>query len=337
MASWWDNMFSGGAEREAADRNRAALGQYVRTGNNELDRGLAMSEGALRTGANNAGNYLGANYGLYDNLRTDGMGHLDRGRQDSLAALNSARGAYDPLAALGAKYGAGTDLYMDSLGVRGAEGNQRAVDSFQAGPGYEFARDQGLEALNRRRAASGMLNSGNADIDAIKFGTGLADQTYGSWQDRLAGLINPEMQATSGAAAGRAGVDTNIANLYQQDALARLGLEQGVTAGQAGTNTARAGNEVALGNSLGTLYTGDASNRVQIANNNASGQMSANNLQAQGEAQGSRNLFSAGMGLASLAAGGLGGGSFGSLFGAAGGGGGMGLGSLGSMTTGRLY
>jgi hypothetical protein len=313
MANFFDTLFGGGAEREAAERNRAALGQYVQTGNTALDRGLVRSEDAVRTGTNSANSYLTSNYGLYDDLRNTGNGILDRGRADSLAALRDVGAAYDPVAALAAKYGAGTQLYLDSAGVNGADGNARAQAAFNAGPGYAFTRDQGIDALNRRRAAAGMLNSGNADIDALTYGTGLANQTYGSWQDRLAGLINPELTATSTAASGRAGAANNIANVIGQDTAARLGLAQGVTAGQAGVNTSRGANDVALGNSLAGLYTGDAGNRVGIAGNNVSGQMAANNLQAQGQAQGARNLFNGAVSLASLAAGSLGGGG---MFGA---------------------
>lgn len=328
--AFFSDLFGGGAERRAADANRGELSQYYLRGSDALNRGLNRSEDALRTGTNSADSFLGANAGLYGDMRGAGNAILNTGRDASLASLQGVGGIYDPLQA---KYGAGTDLYLDSLGVRGAEGNQRAVESFQAGPGYEFTLDQGINALNRRRAAAGMLDSGNADLDAIRYATGLADQTYGGWQDRLGGLISPELTAAGGAASGA----RDIASLHQSDAAARLGLEGAVTAGQAGANTARAGNDVALGNTLAGLYTGDATNRVGLAGNLASGNMAQNNLQAQGEAQGARNLFGAGMGLASLAAGGFGGGSFGSLFGAAGGGGGMGLGSLGSMTTGRLY
>jgi hypothetical protein len=326
MASFLSTLFGGGAEREAAERNRAALGQYMQTGNTALDRGLVRSEDALRTGVNSSNNYLSNNYGLYDTLRNTGTGILDRGRMDSLAALRDVGAAYEPVAALGAKYGAGSSLYLDSLGINGADGNARANAAFNAGPAYEFTRNQGIEALNRRRAAAGMLNSGNADIDALNYGTGLANQTYGGWQDRLAGLINPELSAVSGAASGRASAARDVANLFGQDTAARLGLAQGVTQGQSGVNAARGANDVALGNALGGLYTGDAQNRVNIAGSNASGQMSQNNLEAQGQAAGAKNLLNAGLGLATLVAGmpggipGMGaGGSFGSLFGGAGG------------------
>jgi hypothetical protein len=335
MASFFSNLFGGGAEREAADRNRAQLGQYTTDSLGTLTRGVDRAEDAFRTGANSANSYLTGNYGLYGDQRGAGTAILDRGRADSLASLDADRGYYDPLAGLGAKYGDATSLYLDSIGVKGAEGNARAQNAFQAGPGYQFALDQGVNALNRRRAAAGMLNSGNADVDALTYGTGLANQTYGDWQNRLQGFVNPELTATSGAATGRAGIGTNIANMIGADTAARLGLEQGITQGQAGANAARAANDVALGNALLGLYTTDATNRVGVFGNNVSGQMAANNQQAQGEAQGSRNLLNAGMSLASLAAGGMGGpmgagmfgaggafgngGAFGSLFGGGGG------------------
>lgn len=312
MASFLSTLFGGGSEREAADRNRASYGLYQTGANAALNSGLDRSVGAVTQGADYARNAYGQNYSLYGDLGRTGTGILDTGRADSLAALGTAGGLYGDLAS---KYGQGTDLYLDSLGVNGAAGNTRAQDSFQTGPGYEFTRDQGLEALNRRRNAAGMLNSGNADIDALKFGTGLADQTYGSWQDRLAGLISPELAATQ----GQAGVYGNMSNVINADTAARLGLASGVTQGQAGANSAAAANDVALGNTLGGLYTGDATNRVGVLGNVTSGNVAASNQQAAGEASGARNLLNAGMGLASLAAGGMGGGglggSFGSLFG----------------------
>jgi hypothetical protein len=318
MASFFSTLFSGGAEREAADRNRAALGRYTTDSLGSLSTGLNRSEDALHTGASSANAYQQQNYGLYDNLRQAGNAILDRGRANSLAALDAAQGYYEPLAGLGAKYGDATNLYLDSIGARGADGNTRAVNAFQAGPGYEFTLDQGIDALNRRRAASGMLNSGNADIDALKFGTGLANQTYGDWQNRLAGFVNPELTATSGVAAGRAGIAGRVADLAGADMLQRLGLEQAIAQGQAGANTARAANDVALGNTLAGLYTGDATNRVGVFGNNLSGQTAANNLQAQGESQGARNLMNAGLSLATLATGAMGGPLGTGMFGAGG-------------------
>jgi hypothetical protein len=304
MAGFFDTMFGGGAEREAADKNRALLAQYGQTGNTALDTGLSQSTGALNTGVNNAAGILGQNRDIYGNLLTQGTNTLNTGLNSQLGALGNAGQAYAPLSALASKYGGGTDMYLNSLGVNGAAGNAAAQSAFQAGPGYDFTLDQGLEAINRRRASSGMLGSGNADLDAIKYGTGLANQTYGDWQKNLGSLVNPELSATQGAATGQAGVNTNMANAYGANTAALLGLQQGVAQGQGGVNTALAGNQTALGNSLAGLYGTDASNRVALQGGITSGGMSANNTQAAGEAAGAKNLLGAGLQLAGAVAGG---------------------------------
>lgn len=189
-------------------------------------------------------------------LKTEGMGYYDTGMSGSLASLDAARAAYDPLAQ---KYGAGTNLYLDSLGVNGAEGNQRAVSAFQTNPGYDFMVNQSLDALDRRAASRGMLASGNNTIDTLGTVTGLANQQYSNWQNNLAGLINPEMAATSGVA----GVETGRAGLYGQDAQNRVNLASGVTSGQNNQTTQAANAEMAgsgnlwgLGLNLAKLGTG---------------------------------------------------------------------------------
>lgn len=202
--------------------------------------------------------------------KTSGMGYLDSGLTNATGALDTAA---QPLSALGTKYGAGTDLYLDSLGVNGADGTTRAQGAFTAGPGYEWQMGQGLDALNRRRASGGMLNSGNADIDAINYGQGLAKQEYGGWQTRLAGLMQPEMTSATGLAA--------------------------------------------LGGQKAGLYANDANQRVGLESNIANGQNSQTTQAANAQMQGSGNLLNFGMNLASLAAGGMGGGG---LFGSFGGG-----------------
>ena len=324
MASFLDTLFGGGAEAEAADKNRALLQQYGQTGNTALDTGLTNSTGALNTGVNNAAGILGQNKDIYGNLLTSGTNTANAGLTNQLGALGNAGAAYAPLSALAQKYGGGTDMYLNSLGVNGAAGNQAAVDAFQAGPGYQFQMQQGVDAIDRSRANSGMLNSGNTDLDAIKYGQGLANQAYGGWQTNLAGLISPELSATTGAATGQAGVDTNMANAYGANTAALLGLQQGVAQGQGGVNTALAGNQTALGNSLASLYGTDASNRVALQGGITSGGISANNTQAAGQAAGAKNLLGAGLSLAGLVAGGpVGGaigGGLGSLFGGANGG-----------------
>lgn len=227
------NLFGGAAEKEAADRNRQAYGNY----------------------------------------KTAGQGYLNTGLDRAMGAYGDAKGQYAPLQALAAKYGKGTDMYLNALGLNGAEGNTAAQGAFKAGPQYQFNLDQGLEALNRRRAAGGMLNSGNSDVDALKFGSGLASQEYGGWLSNLSGLNNQNLQATGAISSGLAGIDAARAGTYYQH-----------------------------GNDL-----------TNLEGNYTSGVANANNQEAAGKAAGAKNLLGAGLSLASLAAGGFGGGSFGGL------------------------
>lgn len=320
------DAFTGGAERRAADRNRQLLQTGAQTNYDFLTTGTNRASDAFTNGVAGSNDYLAANRGLYSGYQDAGLNTLDTGVTNAAAALNNGRGNYDDLAAIGASYAPGREMYLNSLGLNGAGGNAAATGAFQAGPGYEWGNQQTEQALQRARAAKGMLGSGNLDHDTIAAIQGRANQEYGNWQTRLAGLAPLEMQAVQGAAAGRTGIDQSLASLYQTDAQNRLGVIGNATQGMAGANTGMANNSVALGNSLGNLYNTDATNRVGVSNNLQSGMMQANNQQAQGEAAGSRNLIGAGLSLASLAAGGLGGGSFGF-----GGGGGLGssLGSLG--------
>jgi hypothetical protein len=224
---FFGDMFGGAAEKEAADKNRALYGDY----------------------------------------QNKGSGYLSTGYTNAKGDLNSALGAYQPLSDLAKKYTGGTDMYLNALGLNGQTGSDAATAAFQKGPGYEFTLGQGLDAINRRRAAGGMLNSGNADIDAQKFGTGLADQTWNGWLSNLQGVNQNALSATSGAAAGQAGAYGSMANL----------------------ETTNAGDQIGL---LG---------------NTTSGMASANNTEAAGRAAGAKNLLGAGLSLASLAAGGFGG------------------------------
>jgi len=216
------------------------------------------------------------------------MGFLDSGLGKSSGYLNNALDAYSPLASLAGDYRNASTLYQNVLGVNGADAAKQGWQSFTNNPGTEAAIDAGLSAINRRRAAGGMLGSGNADLDALQFGQNLQNQQQNSWLDRLAGLNNNALAATGTAAAGQAGAYGSLSDLYQQD----------------------------------------AQNRIGVTGNLAQTYMGANNQEAAGRASGARNLLNAGMGLASLAMGGMGGG-FG--FGGAAGAGAAGSGVLNNL------
>lgn len=160
---------------------------------------------------------------------------------NSLSALASLIGAQQSLGALGQGYGNATKRFdtnyydpftkayagapgaiADAYGLGGAEGTQRAQEAFRVSPGYQFARDQGLEALNRTAASRGMLASGNNTQDILKFSQGLADQEYGKYLTGLGSLADAGFSAAQGQTGRQgslAGLDmgygTGAANIWQ--------------------------------------------------------------------------------------------------------------------------
>lgn len=222
---------------------------------------------------------LGAGMGYLDVGKGEGLGYLESGKTEGLGYLDQAIGSYAPLAALGSKYGGGTNMLLDAQGVNGPAGNARATGAFQAGPGYQFQMGQGLEALGRKRSGGNMYNSGNTDIDAMTYGQGLANQEYGNWMNRFNQFVNPELVATQGAAGGQAAGYTGQAELGKT-----------------------------MNTNMAQLTASDAANRVNLGNTTTSGLTSNNNMEAQAKMAASGNALGLGMNLLSLGTSALGGG-----------------------------
>lgn len=264
------DAFTGAPAKAAAGSTRDYLTGVQGAGTSAINTGQANSLTALGQGYNTA---VPAITGGYDRAAP----YFDR-----------ASAAYDPLAGLGSKYGRGTDLYLNSLGVNGAAGNDAAVNAFHAGPGYNFALDQGIEGINRSHNAGHMLASGNTDRDATKFAEGLADQEYGRWQDRLGGLVNPELSATGAAATGRAGVAGNQAGAAINEGGQLSNLATNYGGQQADTYGRGVAQTLGLNQSIADPYA------------KSYGQ------EAAAEQQGSANLWNLGLNLAKLGVGGYG-------------------------------
>jgi len=179
-----------------------------------------------------------ANKAEYEKYGTESMGDLDTGFAGAMPELDNAVGAWSPLSSLGTKYGKATDLYSDALGVNGAEGNARATGAYQTSPGYAGMRDEAIEQTMRN--ASRMGGGGNVFQAVTDRASDLANRQYDSWLTKLGGFVNPELSATSGAAAGKAAGYGAKAGLWQTDAQNRIGVRGNVAGGIANSNTAAA-------------------------------------------------------------------------------------------------
>ena len=105
---------------------------------------------------------------------------------------------------------------------------------FTATPGYQFAFDQGVGAVNALAGARGGLNSGRTMQDLTTFGQGIANQEYGNYLNRLTGMAGQGFSA-AGATANAA---TNAAQ-GTSNALAGIGNAQ--SAGAIGAGNAWTG------------------------------------------------------------------------------------------------
>ena len=85
---------------------------------------------------------------------------------------------------------AGLTASSDLLGLNGPDAATAARGRFQTSPGYQFAFDQGLRAVDAGAAASGMARSGATLKAEQTFGTGLADQEFTNYYNRLFNLAN---------------------------------------------------------------------------------------------------------------------------------------------------
>lgn len=110
----------------------------------------------------------------------------DRAAQLQHEQYLQTRGDLEPYRNLGT---GSIGLYNDSLGLNGAAGNTRAVNAFQAGPGYSFAMNEGIKARDMSAAARGGLYSGAYAKELTRYGQGVANQEYGGWQNRLFGNV----------------------------------------------------------------------------------------------------------------------------------------------------
>ena len=88
----------------------------------------------------------------------------------------------------------------------------QAYGGFRQTPGYQFALDQGINAIDRSAASSGGLFSGETMKAAQSYGQGLQNQQYDNYLNRLSGLVANGQNAVNGAAAAGQNYATGASN-----------------------------------------------------------------------------------------------------------------------------
>jgi hypothetical protein len=223
MASFLSDLFSGGAEKEAADRDRAAA---------QLYQGQATD--ALKSA-----------YGT------------------GTTAINQGVQSFAPLAQLGQTLTSGAPAYMSALGVGTPAQVAQAQQNFTQTPGYQAQLDSALKAVQRQEAAGGMGASGNADIAALMASTGVTGNAYQQYVTNLLNANTLGANVTGAAATGQAGQYDTLANLAQNYGQNQAGVYGNVMNTNVGASNLQGAGEAAgaknllgAGLSLATLGMG---------------------------------------------------------------------------------
>jgi len=104
---------------------------------------------------------------------------------------------------------------QDLLGLNGPDAAAAAMAKFQTSPGYQWSLGQGLRAVDAGAAARGMLRSGAALKAEQTFGTGLADQEFNQYYNRLYNLSGQGLTAGNNLLATEEGNASTSAQLAQ--------------------------------------------------------------------------------------------------------------------------
>lgn len=187
-----------------------------------------------------AKNAANQNAALYQQYANQAGGALSSALEQAKGATNQGVAAYTPLSNLGSKYGAGSSLYLDALGVNGPDAMAKARSTYQASPGYQWSVDQATDAAARNAARLGLTSSGNTLQAISDRAQQVANQDYNNWLGNLGGLVSPELSATGAAASGVAGQYGNLANLFNQ-----YGQNQANVFGNVASGTAQSNNQAA--------------------------------------------------------------------------------------------
>lgn len=112
--------------------------------------------------------------------------------QSSNQAYGGLNTAFSPVLGQTAQSG---DFISQLLGMQGDTGANDAFQKYLGSTGYNFALDQGTNAITSNNAAKGLLHSGATGKALEQYGQGLGGQYFNNYIQQLLGLGNQGIQA----------------------------------------------------------------------------------------------------------------------------------------------
>jgi len=203
------------------------------------------------------------NAALFAQARDTGLANIGQGERSSEAALGSARNLYSDFGKMfSGRYSPAVNTYLGALGVRGPEAATAARSAFTTSPGYDFARDEGLKAVER---SFGGRFSGNTLQALQDRGNQLANQEWEDWLTRLGGFVTPDYNAALASTTGQAGTYEQLPSIYTGAATNRANLGQNTARDISGTNDATAAAQLGGSANLWSLGLAAANLGANVA------------------------------------------------------------------------
>lgn len=189
---------------------------------------------------------------------------FDLSREDQKPFLETGTAGIQEL---GRRLGVSGDA--SSAGYGGLLKNFTTQD-FETDPGYAFRLAEGQKALDRVASKNGKVFSGGALKDANSWAQGLASQEFQNAYDRF----NTDQTTIYNRLAGISGTGQTAANTLgtlganEANQISDLGTQQGNAraSGIIGQNNAWQTGLNAIGNTLGSFFTGGGSTAINPAN-----------------------------------------------------------------------
>lgn len=187
---------------QSAQINNGGLLDSITGGSTYNPSGSSGNMGILSSlfGGNSSGG-TGGSSNMTNGLLKAGAGYLlnnpnTAGQQAITNASNQAASYYQPYQAAGT----GAENTLSNLyGNNGAAAQTAAQQNFSNTPGYQFALNQGINALNANNAATGQVLSGNAQEGINNYAQGVASQQYNNYVNQLQNLASGGVNAAGGA------------------------------------------------------------------------------------------------------------------------------------------
>lgn len=178
-----------------------------------------------------ANNQLNALLGLQTPASTN-WGAYVQGNPDALANWEAIQGTTNtqPFGGDIAKFGQyhygadGSRRDLTSYTTNAGDAARAAFDQFRNSTGYQFRRDQGMDAVNSGYAGAGTLKSGAALKAINDYGQNMATQEFGNY----AAMLGNQQSLGANAASAQAGVSQNMGN-----SLAQIAMQKGDNAANA--------------------------------------------------------------------------------------------------------